>query len=243
MNDHSDCGGWSGEAVVYIVKDPSAGWGEGLLSGSLVGDRPSVGTVRRGWFPSKHTTCKRQLPDTRPHQAIVTVSLSSLHLPFEPVFPTSSDTPRVVVPRYARLNVLFSFSPNSFRLAVSRTCAHTEGPSIHVLFVSAARVNYTAKEKKRKRARPLLVPPSLPPFSILVPRGGYTTRATSSYRNLILVVPSHRSIVLSSSKRSSLEERAGHKSGVLPIAIPLVTRYWITVRASMLPSHREIIAP
>lgn len=173
VNDHSDCGGWSGEAVVYIVKDPSAGWGEGLLSGSLVGDRPSVGTVRRGWFPSKHTTCKRQLPDTRPHQAIVTVSLSSLHLPFEPVFPTSSDTPRVVVPRYARLNLLFSFSPNSFRLAVSRTCAHTEGPSIHVLSVS----------------------------------------------------PSRRPIVLSSSKRSSLEERAGHKSGVLPIAIPLVTRY------------------
>ena len=91
VNDHRDCGGWSGEAVVYIVKDPSAGWGEGLLSGSLVGDRPSVGTVRRGWFPSKHTTCKRQLPDTRPHQAIVTVSSSSLHLPFPPVSPISSD--------------------------------------------------------------------------------------------------------------------------------------------------------
>lgn len=69
-----------------------------------------MGTVRRGWFPSKHTTCKRQLPDTRPHQAIVTVSSSPFHLPFQPVFPTSSDPPRVVVPRYARLNVPLSLT-------------------------------------------------------------------------------------------------------------------------------------
>lgn len=47
--------------------------------------------------------------------------------------------------------------------------------------------------------------------------------------NRVLVSPSCRSIVSSSFKRSSLVERAGHKSGVLPIAIPLVTRYWITV--------------
>lgn len=105
-----------------------------------MGDRPSVGTVRRGWFPSKHTTCKRQLPDTRPHQAIVTVSLSSSHLSFQSMRPTSSDPPRVVVPRYARLNVPFSFSLCSFRLAVSRTCAHTEGPSINVLSFSAIQV-------------------------------------------------------------------------------------------------------
>lgn len=41
-----------------------------------MGDGPSVGTFCRAWFPSKHTTCKRQLPDTRPHQAIVTDPLS-----------------------------------------------------------------------------------------------------------------------------------------------------------------------
>jgi len=56
------------------------GRGEETMVGRMVGSRPSVGTVRRGWFPSKHTTCKRQLPDTRPHQAIVTVPASLLHL-------------------------------------------------------------------------------------------------------------------------------------------------------------------
>lgn len=97
--------------------------------GCMVGDRPSVGTVRRGWFPSKHTTCKRQLPDTRPHQAIVTVPSSLLHLAAESMFPTSADCRRVVVPRYVWLVIVVplslslslvlssSFSPYSFSIS------------------------------------------------------------------------------------------------------------------------------
>lgn len=176
----------SGEAVAYIVKDPSAGWGEGLLSGSLVGDRPSVGTVRRGWFPSKHTTCKRQLPDTRPHQAIVTVSSSSLHLSPDPVFPTSSDPPRLVVPRYARLNVPLLFlslllSARYFTNVRSygRTVMYRRLSFPSLLQTKLARVE-KEKEKEeregrreRERETSSRLPPSLPPFSILVPRGGY----------------------------------------------------------------------
>lgn len=97
--------------------------------GCMVGDRPSVGTVRRGWFPSKHTTCKRQLPDTRPHQAIVTVPSSLLHLATESMFPTSADCRRVVVLRYAWLVIVVplslvlsssssSFSPSLFSISV-----------------------------------------------------------------------------------------------------------------------------
>lgn len=176
----------SGEAVAYIVKDPSAGWGEGLLSGSLVGDRPSVGTVRRGWFPSKHTTCKRQLPDTRPHQAIVTVSSSSLHLSPDPVFPTSSDPPRLVVPRYARLNVpllflslLLSACYFTNVRSYGRTVMYRRLSFPSLLQTKLARVE-KEKEKEeregrreRERETSSRLPPSLPPFSILVPRGGY----------------------------------------------------------------------
>lgn len=93
--------------------------------GRMVGDRPSVGTVRRGWFPSKHTTCKRQLPDTRPHQAIVTVPSSLLHLAAESMFPTSADCRRVVVPRYAWLVIVvslaLSLSPSFSLLCLSRS--------------------------------------------------------------------------------------------------------------------------
>lgn len=63
-----------GRGCCLYREGPGGGRGEGKdTMGRIVGARPSVGTVRRAWFPSKHTTCKRQLPDTRPHQAIVTV--------------------------------------------------------------------------------------------------------------------------------------------------------------------------
>ena len=143
----------SGEAVAYIVKDPSAGWGEGLLSGSLVGDRPSVGTVRRGWFPSKHTTCKRQLPDTRPHQAIVTVSSSSLHLSPDLVFPTSSDPPRLVVTRYARLNVppsLSLFPPFGSLFHERALIRKDRGVSTFVLSFSPPNRTSASRERERE---------------------------------------------------------------------------------------------
>lgn len=70
---------YSGRAAVGRgegTAKPGPLMGHGRVGGQR-DDGPSVGTLRRAWFPSKHTTCKRQLPDTRPHQAIVTVSPSS----------------------------------------------------------------------------------------------------------------------------------------------------------------------
>lgn len=199
----------SGEAVVYIVKDPSAGWGEGLLLGSLVGDRPSVGTVRRGWFPSKHTTCKRQLPDTRPHQAIVTVSSSSLHLPFPPVSPISSDpsagSRAAVCTAQPSPPLFLSSSARCFtkRAFIRKDPVYVSTRPFLLSFNSASR------SRREREEIHLLVLPSLPPFSILAdPEEGTATRATSSYRDFVLVVPSHRRIVSSSSARTGSTVRS-----------------------------------
>jgi len=99
---------------------PAARRGKGATVGRVVGDRPSVGTVRRGWFPSKHTTCKRQLPDTRPHQAIVTVPASLLHLAPSRCSLLSVDRRRRVVScRGMHGFVISSFlSPLSFSFSV-----------------------------------------------------------------------------------------------------------------------------
>lgn len=97
----------------------TARWGTGL---------PWERSVEVG-SQAKHTTCKRQLPDTRPHQSHRHRFLASLlHLVavarrgVRCSLPLSADRRRVVVPRYARLVIvlpLFFSSALSFALSFS----------------------------------------------------------------------------------------------------------------------------
>lgn len=216
----------------------------------MVGDRPSVGTVRRGWFPSKHTTCKRQLPDTRPHQAIVTVPSSLLHLAAESMFPTSADCRRVVVPRYAWLVIVVPLSLLSPFLSSSLSHSYLSLSlfiylSVHPyirLYPSLIGAYFLERLYGRTRSRrtflvfgqsrELAFFVSLARYGTFfyVVRRSFHARAGSSYRDSSLLSPRVRSLA-SGTPASPTEERAGHKSGTTPARDCNPTGYTVLNRA------------